>query len=302
MDLFMGDLAVAPLTVDVKIEDGADDGEKKDEKKDSSSTLAQESMVDKFFHQKMIHSSIQNDGLINAIHNQAEQFSPRVEFAFGYVQVVTACFASFAHGSNDVGTLVGPLAGIYTAYTQGVGGIQAGKKAPVEDWILALGGAGLIVGLALYGHTIIAAMGVKLIRITPSRGFCIELAAATITVIGTFLAIPLSSSQGFVGALVGVSLMEGKRSTTNWRLLGLNVLSWIATLIFCGCISAAIFSFGTFAPSQIYPLSKRNCMAYYATTLNVSNGDPSTFLIGSVDGAVRILYGYPTTGEVFSVQ
>ena len=49
-------------------------------------------------------------------------------------------------------------------------------------WILCLGGFGISIGLAVYGYKIIKAIGVKLCKITPSRGIAIELASAALIV------------------------------------------------------------------------------------------------------------------------
>ncbi|KAH9254892.1 hypothetical protein BASA81_007142 [Batrachochytrium salamandrivorans] len=140
------------------------------------------------------------------------------ELAFGFLQVFTACFASFAHGANDVANAIGPLAGIVQIYNRGVGG--ATSKSEVPDWILVLGGTGLVVGLAVYGHIIIAAMGVKMVKITPSRGFSAELSTALVIVLGSYLSLPLSSTQVAVGSIVGVGLVEGRaKKSVNWKLL-----------------------------------------------------------------------------------
>lgn len=74
--------------------------------------------------------------------------------------------------------------------------------------ILALGGLGIVLGLALYGYKIIAAIGVKIAKITPSRGFSIELGAAIMIIIGTRLEFPLSTTHCQVGATAGVALLE----------------------------------------------------------------------------------------------
>ena len=76
-------------------------------------------------------------------------------------------------------------------------------------WILALGGAGIVVGLATYGYKIMNAMGVKMIAITPSRGYCIELGAALVVIYGTAQGWPLSTTHCQVGAIFAVGLFEG---------------------------------------------------------------------------------------------
>ncbi len=56
------------------------------------------------------------------------------------------------------------------------------KSVPVEIWILALGGAGIVLGLATYGYLIMRVLGVKVVKLSNTRGFCAELSTA-ITVI-----------------------------------------------------------------------------------------------------------------------
>ena len=81
-------------------------------------------------------------------------------------------------------------------------------------WILALGGVGIVVGLATYGYKIMNAMGVKLIAITPSRGSCIELGAALVVIYGTGQGWPLSTTHCQIGATVAVGLFAVWKSTS----------------------------------------------------------------------------------------
>ena len=60
-----------------------------------------------------IHKSIQNDEKIMAIHNNADVFDLNSELTFKYLQVLTACANSFAHGANDVANAVAAFAAIY---------------------------------------------------------------------------------------------------------------------------------------------------------------------------------------------
>jgi sodium-dependent phosphate transporter len=50
---------------------------------------------------------------VAAIHSSAEEFAPRTEQVYKYLQVFSACCVSFAHGANDVANSVGPFAGIW---------------------------------------------------------------------------------------------------------------------------------------------------------------------------------------------
>jgi sodium-dependent phosphate transporter len=113
--------------------------------------------------------------------------------------------------------------------------------------ILLFGGLGIALGLATWGWRIIRSIGVKLAKITPSRGFCIELSTAMVVVVGSRLGIPLSTTHCQVGATVGVALLEGY-SGVNCGLTFKIVMGWIATLILCAATSALLFAQGAYAP------------------------------------------------------
>ncbi|PWG74982.1 phosphate permease, partial [Enterococcus hirae] len=78
-----------------------------------------------------------------------------VEKVFGVPMIVTACAMAFAHGSNDVANAVGPVAAVVSIANGG--GVQA--TAVVSPWVLLLGGVGIVIGLATYGHRVIATVG-----------------------------------------------------------------------------------------------------------------------------------------------
>ena len=66
---------------------------------------------------------------------------------------------AFAHGSNDVANAVGPLAAIVSIIDSGG---EISQKSAMPSWILLLGGAGIVVGIATYGYSVIATIGKKI--------------------------------------------------------------------------------------------------------------------------------------------
>lgn len=148
-----------------------------------------------------------------------------VEKVFAVLMIFTACAMAFAHGSNDVANAVGPLAAI-------VGVLQTGEinaRSLVPGWVLLIGAAGIVIGLATYGYRVIATIGRHITELTPSRGFAAELATA-ITVVGASgIGLPISTTHTLVGAVLGVGIARGI-GALNLRVIGTIFSSWLITL------------------------------------------------------------------------
>lgn len=159
-------------------------------------------------------------------------------------------------------------------------------------------------------------MGSKYAKITPARGFCAEISFAFVVVFGSFLGLPLSTTQCIVGAIMGIGLAEGRKDAINWKIFLKTAAGWVATLILCAIFTALIFSYAVYSPSMYYPLSKANCLTFYggaqpvdtkqfpfffSMPLNTSMGDPSSYTINVKDGTLIGLFGYPSTGQVLRI-
>ncbi|MCB1858439.1 MAG: inorganic phosphate transporter [Gammaproteobacteria bacterium] len=161
-----------------------------------------------------------------------------VEKAFTPLMIFTACAMAFAHGSNDVANGIGPLAAVVSIVESGG---QVGQKASLPIWILVLGGAGIVIGLATMGYKVMQTIGTKITELTPTRGYCATLAAATTVVLASKTGLPVSTTHIAVGAVMGVGLARGI-GALDLRVLGNIVVSWIVTLP-AGGIMAALFFF-----------------------------------------------------------
>ena len=182
---------------------------------------------------------------IEILHKNADIIDEDSEKLCNWIQIITACFSSFAHGSNDVANAIAPLATIYHIYRYE----SITKKTNVPIWILLIGGFGIVVGLATWGYKIINRMGKEITKISASRGFIIELSAALTVIIASRAEIPVSTTHCQVGSIVGCGLVGGKKNI-QWSLLKNIVMSWIITLPVTGFLSAGLFSYGYYAPSN----------------------------------------------------
>lgn len=169
-----------------------------------------------------------------------------VEKIFAILMIVTACCMAFAHGSNDVANAIGPLAAVVSIiHSDG----EISNKAGLVWWILPLGGLGIVAGLALFGHRVIATIGNGITHLTPSRGFAAELAAACTVVLASGTGLPISTTQTLVGAVLGVGMARGI-AAINLGVVRNIVVSWVVTLP-AGAGLSILFFFvlkGIFAP------------------------------------------------------
>jgi len=162
----------------------------------------------------------------------------QVERIFVVLQILTACAIAFAHGSNDVANAIGPLAAIVNA----VENVDLTAKAPVAPWMLAIGGLGIVIGLATWGYRVMETIGKKITELTPSRGFAAQLAAASTIVLASRLGIPISTTHTLVGAVLGVGLARGI-TALDLRVVGNILASWIATLPIAAALSVFFYYF-----------------------------------------------------------
>ncbi|KAG8454425.1 hypothetical protein GDO86_000884 [Hymenochirus boettgeri] len=165
-----------------------------------------------------------------------------VHLLFHFLQILTACFGSFAHGGNDVSNAIGPLVALWLIYQQG--GVMQEASTPV--WLLLYGGVGICAGLWVWGRRVIQTMGKDLTPITPSSGFTIELASAFTVVVASNIGLPISTTHCKVGSVVAVGWIRSRKAV-DWRLFRNIFLAWFVTVPVAGLFSAgimAIFQYG----------------------------------------------------------
>ena len=193
------------------------------------------------------------NSMIEELHKNAIEYDPKVERACTWLQVITACFSAFTHGANDVANSIAPFATVYAIQTTS----QISPKSEIPIWMLAMGGIGIMVGLGTWGYKIIKRIGSELTKITPSRGFIIELSDALAVLIATQIKMPVSTTHCQVGSVVGCGLADGK-GNVKWSLVKNIVYSWIITLPVTGFISAGLFSYAYYSPFNTEILSEMN--------------------------------------------
>ncbi|XP_020933726.1 sodium-dependent phosphate transporter 2 [Sus scrofa] len=172
-----------------------------------------------------------------ADEEKEEKDTAEVHLLFHFLQVLTACFGSFAHGGNDVSNAIGPLVALWLIYEQGA----VLQEAATPVWLLFYGGVGICTGLWVWGRRVIQTMGKDLTPITPSSGFTIELASAFTVVIASNIGLPVSTTHCKVGSVVAVGWIRSRKAV-DWRLFRNIFVAWFVTVPVAGLFSAAIMA------------------------------------------------------------
>lgn len=159
-----------------------------------------------------------------------------VEKIFVSLQILSASMVAFAHGANDVANAIGPVSAVLTTLKKNT----VGAHTSVPSWLLALGGAGIVIGLATWGWRVIETIGSKITELTPTRGFSAEFGAAATILAASKMGLPISTTHALVGAVFGVGMARGLQALNLKTLIEI-IVSWIVTIPLCALLSIACF-------------------------------------------------------------
>lgn len=162
-----------------------------------------------------------------------------VERVFVPLVIISSCAVAFAHGANDVANAIGPFAAIVDIVRTGDVAVSVG----VPFWILCLGGTGIVLGLATYGHRVMVTVGTKITEITPSRGVAADIAATATVLVCTRMSLPVSTTHTLVGAIMGIGLARGLGGID--RDVAKKIFSsWFITVPVAAILSMILFVIG----------------------------------------------------------
>jgi len=173
--------------------------------------------------------------LLRNIEAKSVEDYATVEGIFRKLQVVTSCYVAFSHGANDVANAIAPVAAIIPL-ANGEMSLTAG--IPTE--LLALGGIGIAFGCMTWGRRVMRTVGGRITRLTNTRGFSVDFAAATTVLVASKLGLPISTSHTVVGAVIGVGLARGLEAV-DLSVIRKIVVSWLLTVPVAAATSAVIF-------------------------------------------------------------
>jgi solute carrier family 20 (sodium-dependent phosphate transporter) len=158
-------------------------------------------------------------------------------FCFKILLLCNAALESFAHGANDTANCTGPFRAVYQVYQHGLDSCHDAKSG---QWIMALAGIFVALGVITFGKHVIETIGKQLTLVDYHRGFCIEFSSCVTVVLATMMGLPVSTTHCQIGSVVFVGWVSSGAEQVAWGLVGKIVLTWIITLPFSGGISSSI--------------------------------------------------------------
>jgi inorganic phosphate transporter, PiT family len=183
--------------------------------------------------------------LMAGLYIVLRNWSPRaVNAVFGKLQLLSAAYMGFSHGTNDAQKSMGILALALFSATKagqldhlptGLGFLYT-PTFEVHRWVQVICGLTMAVGTAAGGWRIIRTLGHKMVRLQPVHGFAAETTGATILLVTAKLGMPVSTTHAITTAIMGVGAAK------NWKALNLSVVerilwAWLFTLPATGLLA-----------------------------------------------------------------
>ena len=142
--------------------------------------------------------------------------------AFRRLQVFSAGYMAFAHGSNDAQKTMG----IITLALFSAGVIPTND---VPAWVIVIAASAISLGTAIGGWRIMHTMGQRVVQLEPIHGFAAETTAATVLLVTAHLGMPVSTTHVISSAIMGVGASRGVRAV-RWGVARRILVAWVLTI------------------------------------------------------------------------
>lgn len=148
---------------------------------------------------------------------------------FRKLQVISAAFTAFSHGTADAQKSMGVITMALVSY-----GALGDFSVP---WVVVLTCAiAMALGTAMGGWRIIKTVGKDFVKLQPIHGFCVQTSAAGVILGAAAFGLPTSTSHVVTSAILGVGLSK-RLSAVNWKIAKNIFWAWILTIPAAGIIA-----------------------------------------------------------------
>lgn len=151
---------------------------------------------------------------------------------FGKLQILSASFMAFGHGSNDAQKVMGIITLSLVS-----GGYLSSVEVPF--WVILICALAMGLGTALGGWKVIKTMGVRMLKLEPVHGFAAETSATAIIIGASHFGMPVSTTHVIATAIMGVGATK-RLTAVRWGIGKKIVNAWILTLPACAILAWVI--------------------------------------------------------------
>lgn len=152
---------------------------------------------------------------------------------FRTLQVFTAAWQAFSHGTNDAQKSMGIITFALVA-----GGFQPTLDVP--DWVKVSCALAMALGTSVGGWRIIKTIGTRIIKLEPVSGFASDFSSATIIIMATLFKLPVSTTHVISSSIMGVGSAR-RFSSVRWTTAQQMVVAWLITLPITAVFASLIY-------------------------------------------------------------
>ena len=182
--------------------------------------------------------------VMTALYFVLRRVRPRlINRIFGKLQIFSAAWMGFSHGSNDAQKTMGIVTlALFTGTGAGVFNDLPGwlsfmhtPKMEVHTWVIVVCALTMAAGTAAGGWRIIKTLGHKMVKLQPINGFAAETTAAMVIETATYFGVPLSTTHVISTSIMGVGSVK-RFGAVKWGIVGRIVWAWVLTIPITGAI------------------------------------------------------------------
>jgi len=169
------------------------------------------------------------------IYKLLNPFSQRtVNKWFSKLQILSAGFMAFEHGSNDAQKSMG----IITLALISAKILPSTADVPI--WVKLICASAMAFGTCIGGWKIIKTVGINMIKLQPVNGFAAETASAMVIAAATYIfKAPVSTTHIISSSIMGVGATK-RLSAVRWSLARNIVWAWILTIPLTAVLGAIV--------------------------------------------------------------
>jgi PiT family inorganic phosphate transporter len=158
----------------------------------------------------------------------------RVNRSFRRLQLISASFVAFTHGTNDAQKTMGIIALALIA-----SGHLSADEFDVPLWVIVSAATAMALGTYVGGWRIIRTLGQRVAKLEPPQGFAAEAATASLLWVTGNVGFPVSTTHTISGSVLGAGASR-RLSAVRWGVAGNILLAWVLTVPAAGLIGAAM--------------------------------------------------------------